>query len=356
MIHDDVLSLIGETPIVRLRRLKVENRSEILVKLEAYNPGRSIKDRSALFMVEQAERDGRLLPGGTIIESTSGNLGKALALIGAVRGYRVVLVVDPKVPRSVLQFAAGLGATLDFVTIPDQHGGYQGPRIERVKALCAEDPSLFWPDQYNNPDNPRAHASVTATEILADLDFVDALVATVSTGGHVTGLSRTLKQHLPQLVTVAVDAIGSSTFGHPFSTYKMRGIGLAWKPNNLDHSLIDRFHPIADHEGIATSRVLVRHEGIYVGESSGAAIFAALHYAHHHPGHRVLVVAADDGVNYLGESFDTDWLRRHGLGQVLDDSALCDPSGLVRAAITPTHQPMLFETSASTISRTNFAP
>jgi cysteine synthase len=346
VIHDDVLSLIGKTPIVRLRQLQVANRSEILVKLEAYNPGRSIKDRSALFMVERAERNGRLLPGGTIIESTSGNLGKALALIGAVRGYRVVLVVDPKVPRSVLQFAAGLGATLEFVTVPDEFGGYQGSRVERVKALCARDPSLFWPDQYNNPDNPQAHAENTAAEILDDLEFVDALVATVSTGGHVSGLSLTLKQHLPRLVTVAVDAIGSSTFGHPFAAYRMRGLGLAWKPGNLDHSLVDRFHPIADHEGVATSRLLARHEGMYVGESSGAAVFAALHHAHLHPGSRILVIAADDGVNYLGESFDDDWLRTHGLGRVLDDLALRDPEGLVRTAAMPTHRPLSYSAAA----------
>lgn len=349
MIHNDVLSLIGKTPIVRLRQIRVPNRSEILVKLEAHNPGRSIKDRSALFMVEQAERDGRLAPGGTIVESTSGNLGKALALIGAVRGYRVVLVVDPKVPRSVLQFASGLGATLDFVTVPDESGGYQGPRIDRVKALCAQDPSLFWPDQYNNPDNQRAHAENTAVEILDDLDSVDALVATISTGGHISGLSRTLKQHLPHLTTVAVDAIGSSTFGHPFASYQMRGLGLAWKPGNLDQSVVDRFHPIADHEGIATSRLLARHEGMFVGESSGAAIFAALNYAHHHPGQRILAIAADDGVNYLGESFDDDWLRGHGLGRVLDDPTMRDPAALVRAAVTPTHQPLIFGGAASLV-------
>jgi cysteine synthase len=349
MIHDDVLCLVGKTPIVRLRHICVPNGSEVVVKLEAHNPSRSIKDRSALFMVEQAERDGRLLPGGTIVESTSGNLGKALALIGAVRGYRVILVVDPKVPQSVLQFASALGATLDFVDVPDGSGGFQGRRIERVKALCAQDPNLFWPDQYNNPDNLRAHAENTALEILAELDTFDALVATVSTGGHISGLSGTLKAHLPQLTTVAVDAIGSSAFGRPFATYKMRGLGLAWKPGNLDYSRIDRVHPIADYEGIATSRLLARHEGMFVGESSGAAVFGALNYAHSHPDQRILVIAADDGVNYLGESFDDAWLRDHGLDRVLDDVNLCDPVSLVSAAASPAHHPIRFDGAASLV-------
>jgi cystathionine beta-synthase/cysteine synthase A len=337
MIYDDVLGLIGATPVVRLRHLCVGNGTEIMVKLESNNPGRSIKDRSALFMIEQAERDGRLPPGGTIVESTSGNLGKALALIGAVRGYNVVLVVDPKVPQSVLQYASSLGATLEFVTTPDKQGGFQGPRIERVKALCAQNPSMFWPDQYNNPDNPRAHAELTALEILSDLEEFDALIATVSTGGHITGLSRTLKAHLPQLKTVAVDAIGSSTFGHPFATYRMRGMGLAWKPGNLDYSVVNAFQPVADYEGIAASRLLARHEGILVGESSGAAVFGALAYAHNHPDQRILVIAADDGVNYFGESFDDQWLRAHGLAKVLDDLSFSDARSLVEAAKTPTH-------------------
>lgn len=350
MIHDDVLCLIGKTPIVRLRHICVPNGSEVLVKLEAHNPTRSIKDRSALFMVEQAERSGRLLPGGTIVESTSGSLGKALALIGAVRGYRVILVVDSKAPQSFLQFATALGATLDFVYVPDKSGGFQGPRIERVKALCAQDPSRFWPDQYNNPDNVRAHAENTALEILAELDTFDALIAAVGTGGHITGLSRTMKTHLPQLITVGVDAFGSATFGHPFAAYKMRGLGLPWKPDNLDYSQIDRIHMVADYEGIATSRLLARHEGIVVGESAGAAVFGALNYAHSHPDQRILVVAADDGVNYFGESFDDAWLRDHGLGRVLDDVNLRDPLSLVSTAAAPAHPSVRFDGAVSDLT------
>ncbi|GGK34337.1 putative cysteine synthase [Nocardia camponoti] len=339
MIHNTVLDLIGNTPIVRLRNLAVDNGSEILVKLEATNPGRSIKDRSALYMVEQAEREGRLLPAGTIIESTSGNLGKALALIGAVRGYRVILVVDPKVPASVLQFVKALGAEIEMVTAPDSSGGFQGPRIERVKSMCGENQDFFWPDQYNNPNNPIAHAISTAAEIKRGAGKIDALVSTVSTGGHISGISRALKDACPSLTTVAVDAFGSSTFGHAFSTYRMRGLGLAWKPENLDYSVIDCVHLVTDIEGIATSRLLARHEGIFVGESAGAAVFGALHYAHSHPGQRIVVVAADDGVNYLSESFDESWLRAHELAAVLDLPEYRDFKSLVAAALKPTCEP-----------------
>jgi cystathionine beta-synthase/cysteine synthase A len=347
MVHDSVLDLIGSTPVVRLRRLVIDNGTEILVKIEAANPGRSIKDRAALSMVEQAEQAGRLHPGGTIVESTSGNLGKSLALIGAVKGYRIILIVDPKVPRSVIEFAVALGAEIDVVDTLDEQGGYQRSRVARVREMLTVDPTLFWPDQYENPANPRVHADRTAWEILGDVGEFDTLVAAVSTGGHITGLSRTLKAQLPALATVAVDACGSSVFGHPFHTYLMRGLGLAWQPGNLDVSLVDRVHLVADHEGMATCRVLARQEGLLIGESAGAAIFAALHHAHHHPGERIVVIAADDGANYLGESFDDTWLHARGVATRMADAGLGDPARLIEAARTPTHHAVPLATASA---------
>lgn len=337
MVYDSVLDLVGSTPIVRLRHLVVDNGSEILVKIESANPGRSIKDRAALSMIEEAERTGELRPGGTIVESTSGNLGKSLALIGAVKGYHVVLVVDPKVPRSVIEFAVALGAEIRLVDTLDQQGGYQRGRVACVQRMVADDPSLYWPDQYENPANPRAHAEWTAWEILDDVPEFDVLVAAVSTGGHITGLSRTLKTQLPGLTTVAVDAAGSAALGRPSHGYLMRGLGLAWRPGNLDVSLVDHVQLVADHEGMATCRMLARREGLLLGESAGAAVFGALHHAHCRPGGRIVVVAADDGVNYLGESFDDGWLRARGLAQPIADAGLHDLARLVEAARHPTH-------------------
>jgi len=337
MVHDSVLNLIGGTPVIRLRRLLLHNDTEILVKMEAFNPARSIKDRAALFIIEQAERAGLLLPGNTIIESTSGNFGKSLALIGAVKGYRVILVIDPKAPRSVIDFCTSLGAEIEMVDTADASGGYQRNRIARVREMTEADPTLYWPDQYNNPDNPRAHSKFTATELLADVGTFDTLVAAVSTGGHISGLSAALKKELPGLTTVAVDAAGSGAFGHPPHTYQMRGLGLAWRPGNLDASVVDKVHLVADYEGIATSRMLARREGLLVGESAGAAVFGALHHGHHHPGSRIVVVAADDGANYLGESFDDGWLHSRGIAAQISAAGLEDPSRLIEAARNPTH-------------------
>ncbi|WP_051116413.1 PLP-dependent cysteine synthase family protein [Amycolatopsis nigrescens] len=342
MICDSVLDTIGRTPVVRLRRVTVPNGSEILVKLEAFNPGGSIKDRAVLSMVTHAERDGRLQPGGTIVESTSGNVGKALALIGAVRGYRVILVVDPKAPASMLKYVSALGAEIVLVDTPDAQGWYQGPRIERVKQLVSVIPDSFWPDQYNNPDNPRAHAEHTGRELLGDVPRFDALVTAVGTGGHISGTSATVKRALPNVVTIGVDAKNSATFGHPFSEWsdggpsRIRGLGLMWQPGCLDRSVVDRVQLVADHEGIATTRLLATEEGVLVGESAGAAVFGALHHAHENPGSRIVVIAPDDGANYLGETFDDGWLATRGLLEPIENAGLTTVDGLLTAASLPT--------------------
>jgi cystathionine beta-synthase/cysteine synthase A len=340
MIFDNILETIGRTPVVRLRCMNHLHRSEILVKLESFNPAGSIKDRPALQMITAAERDGRLRPGGTIVESSSGNMGKALAMIGAVSGYRVIIVVDPKAPRSMLNFVAAVGAEIEMVELPDENGGFQRPRRERVEQLVAGIPGAFWPNQMYNPDNPRAHAEVTARELLDDVPQFDILVATASTGGHLSGLSRTVKEKLPDLTTVAVDAVGSAAFGTPFRGYAMRGLGLAWRPGNLDISVVDRVHLVDDTEGIATSRLLARTEGVMVGESAGAAIFSALHHAYHHPGARIVAVAADGAANYLDESFDDRWLDLKGLAGRIEAAGLGRLDGLFTAAREPSHRPV----------------
>jgi cystathionine beta-synthase/cysteine synthase A len=285
--------------------------------------------------VQAAERAGLLRPGGIIIESTSGNFGKALALIGAARGYRVILVVDPKVPASTLAFVTALGAELVMVDQADEQGSYQRPRIARVGELLTQHPGAFWTDQYNNENNPRVHAESTSQELLRDLGEIDAVVAAVSTGGHLSGLSRGLKRQLPDLTVIGVDAVGSAAFGFDSHRYAMRGLGLAWKPGNLHLSRIDYAHRITDAEGITTSRVVARTEGLLVGESSGAVIFAALHFADANPGARVVAVTADGAVNYLSESFDEGWLAGHGLPHELPTA-----KALIAAAREPAHRPV----------------
>jgi len=309
--------------------------------LEARNPAGSIKDRTAIYMIEQAERSGRLSQGQTLIESTSGNLGKSLALIGAARGYPVILVVDPKTPQSVINYVRVLGARVELVESPDEQGSYQRARLERVNELLLEVPNAFWPNQYGNPDNPKAHALHTATEILADVGDFDTLVASVSTGGHFTGLSSAIKAERPDLVALAVDALGSGALGVPFTGYAMRGLGLAWQPANLDRTLVDRVHFVADYEGIATCLIMARCEGILVGESAGAAIFAAIHHAMHVPSRRILVIAPDGGASYLENWLDDAWLQAHGgIAAKMADAGLLDLDGLLLGARSPARPAM----------------
>jgi cysteine synthase len=336
VIHESLLETLGMTPVVRLRKLLPRPQDQIYVKLEGVNPSGSIKDRAALHMVEQAERAGLLRPGATLVESTSGNLGKSLALIGAVRGYRVILVVDPKTPQSVLAYATSLGAELDTVARPDANGSYQAARIRRVRRLVEEIPGACTLDQYNNPHNPEAHRLHTAQEIVKDFDRLSALVATVSTGGHLSGLSTALKEQFPALHVRAVDAAGSAAFGHPFEPYRMRGIGLSWRPGNLDRGPVDSLHRVTDTEALSVCRVLAADEGLLLGESGGAAVFAALGYATANPGEPVLAIAPDTGANYLYETYDDQWLRDHGtpleaLWRTKDD--------LLRHARHPLHPP-----------------
>ncbi|MFE7118467.1 PLP-dependent cysteine synthase family protein [Streptomyces sp. NPDC057654] len=339
MIYENVLETLGDTPVVRLRRLLPRPQDRVYVKLEGANPSGSIKDRAALHMVEQAEHDGRLRPGATLIESTSGNLGKSLALIGAVKGYRIILVVDPKTPQSVLSYATSLGAEIDMVARPDADGSYQAARIRRVRRLVQETPGAHTLDQYNNPDNPRTHRLHTAREITKDFDQLAALVATVSTGGHLSGLSAGLKEQFPDLHVRAVDAVGSAAFGHRFEPYKMRGIGLSWRPGNLRPQAVDSLHRVADTEALSVCRVLAGEEGLLLGESGGAAVFAALAYAAAHPGAPVLAIAPDTGANYLYETYDDQWLREHGT----PPEVLWRTSGdLLHHARTPLHPPAPF--------------
>jgi 2,3-diaminopropionate biosynthesis protein SbnA len=342
MIYDSILDTIGETPIVRLRHVKVAADSDVLVKVEGTNPGGSIKDRPAALIVSEAEQRGELLPNGTIVESTSGNFGKALALIGAAKRYEVILVVDPKAPESMIHFCQAFGARIEMVDTPDADGGFQRARIRRVRELLDEIPGAYWPNQYDNPDNPKAHARFTAREILRDLPDLDALVASVSTGGHISGISKALKEELPDLEVIAVDAVGSSIFGFPFQRYMTRGWGLSWVPDNLSLEALDRLHRVSDAEAIATARILARFEGLLIGESAGATTFAALHHAHLNPESRILVVAADTGANYVDESFVDAWLSSHGMTAALPR----DPAALLEWVRNPRFSPIGVEDAA----------
>lgn len=330
MIYNDITELIGSTPLVRLNTL-CPPANEVIVKLESCNPTNSIKDRAALAMIDAAEKEGYLTPSGMIVESSSGNLGKSLAMIAASRGYRVMIVIDPKTPLSTRKYYEALGAETVLVETPDDSGSYQKSRIKTVKEIVASQKGAFWPDQYNNPNNPKAHRLATGPEIV-EQGKPDAIVMAVSTGGHLRGVSEFAKSIDDSIDIIAVDALGSAALGGKFTGYGMRGLGLSWPAVNASLTQFDYIHQVSDEVGIATMRSLARNEGILVGESSGAAVFAGITYAYAHPGKRVIVVAADDGANYLAESFDKDWMADGNGKSVIPDFS--DPEVFARFAIS----------------------
>jgi cystathionine beta-synthase/cysteine synthase A len=193
-----------------------------------------------------------------------------------------------------------MGAVVHIVTEADDKGNYQQARIAKLKALLATCPSGFWPNQYGNPDNPRAHGLFTAAEISRDVPDIDTLVASVSTGGHISGISKRLKETRAKLHTLAVDVEGSAIFGSEPQQYLLRGLGLSWTPENLDATVIDSVHVVTDAEALRTVQIIACREGILVGESSGAALFAALHRAHMYPSEQIVVLLPDGGDNYFG--------------------------------------------------------
>jgi cysteine synthase len=303
-----ILDLVGRTPVVEAPGLMRLTTSRLFLKLEEHNPSGSIKDRAAVEIVRDAERTHRLPPGGTIIESTSGNFGKALALIGAARGYPVVLVMDAKTPATSLRYCSALGARIELVDASPADNP-QAARLTRTRELTHQLDGAFWANQYGNPANPRVHQEVTAAELPPQVGEFDTLVAAVSTGGHLTGIGRYLKQHDLAVDVVGVDAWGSTAFGGEFAPYRMRGIGLSWSPENLDRSVINHVHHVTDLEAFSTCRALARSDGIAVGESGGAVVFASLAFAARHPQRRIVAVIADGADAYLdGGVYDDSWL------------------------------------------------
>lgn len=294
----NVMELIGETPLVRLNRLPDPAGAQVWVKLESFNPGGSIKDRIALSMIDAAERAGVLKPGGTIVEPTSGNTGVGLAMIAAARGYRLILVMPETMSVERRSLLSAYGA--EFILTPGAEG--MKGAVERAAALVEENPEYFMPQQFNNPANPEAHRQTTAREILAQTEGrLDAVVAGVGTGGTLTGIGEVLKKQLPQLKVIAVEPLSSPVLsgGLP-APHKIQGIGAGFVPAVLNREIIDEYVTVANEEAMETARRLAREEGLLVGISSGAAVFAALKEARRRlPEQVVVTIAPDTGERYL---------------------------------------------------------
>ncbi|MFH1864951.1 MAG: cysteine synthase A [Candidatus Eisenbacteria bacterium] len=298
MVHDTILGTIGSTPIVRINRMTGDADAGVLAKLEAFNPGGSLKDRIALGMIEDAERIGSLGPGGVIVEPTSGNTGIGIALVAAVKGYRAVLVMPETMSVERRALLKQLGASIVLTPGGD---GMKGA-IAEAERLAAK-PGHFMPQQFSNPANPSSHRHTTAREIVDALEErrLDFFVAGVGTGGTVTGSGQVLKATYPGIRVVAVEPTGSPVLsgGGP-GPHKIQGIGAGFVPDNYDRDTVDEVMQVGDDDAMETARALARQEGILAGISSGAAMFAALEVARRAgSGKLVLVVLPDTGERYL---------------------------------------------------------
>jgi len=312
-IFDDVLAAIGNTPLVRLGRLHPPGN--LVAKVEYMNPGGSIKERIAVSMIDAAERDGLLEAGGTIIEPTSGNTGVGLALVGAVRGYRVICTVPDKVSQAKIDQLAAYGVEV-IVTptelLPEDDDSYYGV----ARRLTSEIPGAFNPNQYANPANPAAHEATTGPELWRQTEGrLDVLVAGVGTGGTITGCARYLKPLKPEIEIVGADPEGSIYSAGPddeIHQYYVEGVGEDFYPDTVQLDLIDRFIKVADAESFAMTRRLAREEGLLVGGSCGMAVHAALEVAREDDSRLVVVILPDSGRGYLEKVFNDTWMSEHG--------------------------------------------
>lgn len=306
-VAHSLLELIGNTPIVQLHRLVDADSAAVWAKLETYNPGGSVKDRICLNMIEQAEREGKLQPGDTIIEPTSGNTGIGLAMVAAVKGYNLTLTMPDTMSEERRSLLAAYGPTL--ILTPDTKGMHEA--IQTANKLGTQRQRAFMPQQFDNPANPEAHKKTTAVEIIQQLPELDAFVVGVGTGGTITGVGERLKTHRPSISIIAVEPAASPVLsGDPPGYHKIQGIGAGFIPAVLDTSIYDEIIKISDEEAIQYTRRLAREEGILVGISSGAACAAALQVARRlGKGKTVLTLLADAGERYL----TTDLFHAEGI-------------------------------------------
>ena len=292
-----VLDLIGSTPVVKLRTLPDKNDAEVWAKMESFNPGGSVKDRICLNMIETAERQCKLKPGATIIEPTSGNTGIGLALIAAVKGYRLILTMPDTMSEERRSLLSAYGAHL--ILTPDTKG--MGGAIHRAEELQQENGDYFMPQQFNNPANPEMHRKTTALELLKQFKRIDAFVAGVGTGGTITGVGEVLKEKMKDVRICAVEPAASPVIsgGEP-GYHKIQGIGAGFIPAVLNRQILDEIIPVSDADATNYARRLAAEEGLLVGISSGAACCAALKVAKKlGKGHTVVTIFADKGEHYL---------------------------------------------------------
>jgi len=313
-IHDSVLGLIGETPLVRLSRLEPGLRTPLVAKVEYLNPGGSIKDRPALAMIEAAERDGKLRPGGTLVEPTSGNTGLGLTMAAALRGYKVIAVMPDKMSREKIDTLRAFGAEVvvcPTAVEPDSPQSYY--RV--ADRLSEEIEGAFQPNQYFNQANPETHYGSTGPELWRQTGGAAThLVVAVGTGGTITGVGRYLKEQSPDIEVIGADPEGSIYSGGPVHPYRVEGIGEDFWPETFDPTVVDRYVTVSDRDSFLMARRLVAREGLFAGGSTGTALVAAVEVAREldDPEAMVVTIVPDGGRPYVSKVFNDSWMREHG--------------------------------------------
>lgn len=299
MIYDEISQLIGKTPLVRVSLKDIAVQAEIVAKIESFNPGGSIKDRVAANMLREAEESGKLVSGATLIEPTSGNTGVGLAMMAAIKGYRMILTMPENMSQERMRLLKAYGA--EIILTPAGEG--MPGAIAKANALLQEIPGSVMFGQFDNPANPQAHYLTTAQEIYADTEGeVDILVATIGTGGTITGVARGLKEYNPQIQIIGAEPKQSAVInGFPKGPHKIQGIGAGFIPAVLDLDLVQEVLMIDGDEAMATGRMLACEHGLLVGISSGAAMTAAIEVAKRpeNKGKRIVVILPDTGERYL---------------------------------------------------------
>jgi cystathionine beta-synthase len=311
---DSVLHAIGRTPLIRLNKVTEGLRCPIYVKMEAMNPGGSVKDRVGLAMITDAERKGLLKPGGTIIEATAGNTGVGLAMVAAVRGYRCIFVLPDKMAQEKISLLKAYGAEIVITPTnvpPNSPESYAGV----ADRLTREIPGAWRPNQFANLSNPEIHYRTTGPEIWQQTDGkVTALVAGVGTGGTLSGAGKYLKQQNPDIKLIGADPDGSILSGSMPKSWKVEGIGEDFVPRTLDSQLVDEWICVKDADSFYAARAMARKEGLLLGGSAGTNVAAAIQYARRlGPNDLIVVIGCDTGRNYLSKFYDDNWMREFGL-------------------------------------------